>query len=77
MKNMADRQAAKPQVLLSAGAGAFLLAALAVSAMPAADAPRVAVSGGSAPLSFSEMQRPDPVALLTPAALPGRVSPSR
>ncbi len=70
MKNRATNRK-----IFSFGLGGLLAAAVIVAGLAAhrqEKSARPAAASAAAPLSFREMERPDPVLLLTPVRLPDR-----
>ena len=67
------RHVRKNKTLYSLGLGGLALTALVVASVhPRHDNPGVVSVKPLAPVTFRDMERPDPVSLLTPARLPDR-----
>ncbi len=63
--------------LFSAGTGGLIVVALLAAGLHGAGGKRQAAARMQAPASFAQMERPDPVTLLTPVRLPDRRSARR
>ncbi len=63
--------------LFSAGVGGLIVVALLAAGLHGAGEKRQAAARMQAPASFEQMERPDPVTLLTPVRLPDRRSARR